>query len=60
MRRQLDLIGDAMREDPSKPYSNEEHAAARATLLDFPVARITYVRCEAAQATGAALPDGCR
>ena len=59
MRRQLDLIGGAMREDPSKPYSNDEHAAARASLLEFPPARIAYVRCEAARALGAARPAGC-
>ena len=59
MRRQLDLIGDAMREDPSKPYSNDDHAAARAALLDFPVARIGYVRCEVARMTGAPLPAAC-
>ena len=59
IRRQLDLIGDAMREDPSKPYTNDEHAAARAALLDFPAPRISYVRCESARATGAALPAGC-
>jgi spore coat protein H len=58
-RRQLDLIADAMREDPSKPYSNDDHAAARAGLLAFPSARITYVRCEAARALGSALPAGC-
>ncbi|BCS31739.1 hypothetical protein TBR22_A09430 [Luteitalea sp. TBR-22] len=59
MRRQLDLIAAPMREDTSKPYSNEEHAAAREALLAFPTARITYVTCEAARATGAPLPEGC-
>jgi spore coat protein CotH len=52
LRRQLDLIAAPMQEDPSKPYSNDEHAAARAALLDFPAARITFVRCEVAKATG--------
>jgi spore coat protein CotH len=59
MRRQLDLVADAMREDPSKPYSNDEHTAARAALLNFPGPRIAYVRCEAARALGSALPAGC-
>jgi spore coat protein CotH len=59
MRRQLDLIADAMRDDPSKPYTNEEHAGARAELLNFPGPRISYVRCEAARALGSALPAGC-
>jgi spore coat protein CotH len=58
-RRQLDQIAGAMREDPSKPYSNDDHAAARAALLDFANARIAYVRCEAARAVGSALPAGC-
>ena len=60
MRRQLDLIGDAMREDPSKPYYQRrarrgQGRAARASRT----ARIAYVRCESARATGAALPAGC-
>lgn len=59
MHRQLHLISDAMLEDPSKPYTNEEHAAAKEALLAFPGARIPFVRCEAARATGAARPDGC-
>lgn len=60
IRRQLDLVATPMREDPSKPYSNEDHAAARETLLAFPAARITYVTCESARATGAAVPEGCQ
>ena len=59
MRRQFDVIADAMRQDPSKPYTNDEHEAAKAALLAFPSARISYVRCESARATGAALPEGC-
>jgi hypothetical protein len=54
IRRQLDLIADAMREDPSKPYSNDDHAAARATLLNFAAARISYVRCEVGRDLGQA------
>jgi hypothetical protein len=59
MRRQFAVSGDARREDPSKPYSNDDHAAARDAMLAFPDARIPFVRCETARATGAALPDGC-
>jgi hypothetical protein len=59
MRRQFSLIADAMREDPSKPYSNDEHVAARDAMLAFPAARIPFVRCEVARTTGSALPDGC-
>jgi hypothetical protein len=57
--RQLDLIADAMREDPVKPYSNDDHAAARSTMLAFSSARIPYVRCEVAKQTGQSLPAGC-
>jgi len=59
MRRQLDLIAEAMRQDPSKPYSNDDHAAARDAMLAFPGARIPFVRCEVARATGSSLPSGC-
>jgi spore coat protein CotH len=59
MRRQFTLIADAMREDPSKPYSNDDHAAAREALLAFPAARIPYVRCESARASSVPLPASC-
>ena len=52
VRRQLDLIADAMREDPSKPYTNDEHEAARAAMLAFPNPRVTYVLCETTKALG--------
>ena len=35
VRRQLDLITDALREDPSKPYSFDEHERERAALIIF-------------------------
>jgi spore coat protein H len=57
--RQLDLIAAAMAEDPSKPYSNTEHASARDAMLGFADARVSYVRCEIAKATGQARPAGC-
>jgi len=60
MQRQLDMIADAMQSDTLKPYSNAEHTAARETMLAFPAARITYVRCEVAKQTGATLPAGCQ
>jgi spore coat protein CotH len=60
MQRQFDMIHDAMIEDPLKPYTNEEYAAGRDTLLAFPDARITYVRCEVAKQTGAPRPSGCQ
>jgi len=60
IQRQLDMIADAMQSDTLKPYSNAEHTAARETMLAFPAARITYVRCEVAKQTGATLPAGCQ
>jgi spore coat protein CotH len=59
MRRQADLIRDAMLADTNKPYSNAEHEAERERLLAFPAARISFVRCEVAKQTGAARPPGC-
>ena len=59
MQRQFDLIDAAMREDTVKPYTNADYSADRETLLAFPEARITYVRCEVARATGATRPAGC-
>lgn len=60
MQRQLDMINEAMLADPVKPYSNAEHLAGRENLLNFPDARITYVRCEVARGTESPLPASCR
>jgi len=60
MQRQLDMINEAMLADTLKDYTNSEYQAARETLLTFPAARITYVRCEVARGTGAPLPSGCQ
>ena len=60
MQRQFDMIHTAMLEDTVKPYTNAEYAADRESLLAFPDARITYVRCEVAKQTGAARPPGCQ
>jgi hypothetical protein len=59
MQRQFDLINAAMQEDTQKPYSNADYAAERDRLLAFPDARITFVRCDVARATGATLPSSC-
>ena len=59
MQRQLDLIDQAMLDDPQKPYTNDEYQAERARLLTFPDARITFVRCEVSKQTGSAPPAGC-
>lgn len=60
MQRQLDLIHQAMLEDPQKPYTNAEYVGERARVLAFPDARITYVRCEVAKKTDATPPAGCQ
>ncbi len=54
------MIADPMREDTKKPYTNDDHAAARAAMLAFPAARVTYVQCEVAKTTGQAKPAGCQ
>ena len=59
MQRQFDMINDAMLSDTKKPYSNDDYLADRATLLAFPDARITYVRCEVAKTAGSPRPAGC-
>jgi spore coat protein CotH len=59
MQRQFDMINQAMLEDTQKPYSNDEHAAARARLLAFPDSRIIYVTCEIARENRTALPSNC-
>jgi spore coat protein CotH len=59
MQRQFDLIHEAMTTDTVKPYSNAEYQAERDAILAFPAARVTFVRCEVAKATGAPRPSGC-
>lgn len=60
MQRQLDMINSAMLEDTVKPYSNAEYQADRDAILAFPDARVSFVRCEVAKATGATRPSGCQ
>jgi spore coat protein CotH len=60
MQRQLDLIHEAMLEDPQKPYTNDDYAGERAKMLAFPDARITFVRCEVSKQTGSTRPAGCQ
>jgi spore coat protein H len=60
MQRQFEMINTAMLEDTLKPYSNGDYQADRESLLAFPDARVTYVRCEVAKQTGAARPAGCQ
>jgi spore coat protein CotH len=44
IRRQLDLIADAMREDPNKPYSMSDHEFHRSSMIVFSRERIRYVQ----------------
>ena len=60
MQRQLDLINEAMLEDPQKTYTNAEYNAERERLLAFPDARVSFVRCEVSKLTGAPRPAGCQ
>ena len=43
-RRQLELLYDALREDPVKPYSIEEHEDARNAVILFARDRMRNVR----------------
>ena len=44
MQRQLDLISDAMRQDPARPYTYETHLGAREEMLTFARERARHVR----------------
>jgi hypothetical protein len=46
IRRQLDLIDTAMREDPVKPFSNGLFDAGRSKMEAFTTDRVAFVRCE--------------
>ncbi len=43
IKRQSAMIHDAMRDDPSKPYSIEEHEAAQAHMISFAQNRSRYL-----------------
>jgi hypothetical protein len=46
IRRQLELIDQAMREDPLKPYGNDRFDGSRGLMSAFTKDRIAFVRCE--------------
>ena len=50
--RQVQMIDSAMKEDGSKPYSNNSYEGEAGKMLSFARARITYMKC--------ALKDGDR
>jgi spore coat protein CotH len=49
IRRQLDLIDSAMREDPVKPYGNNLFDASRGNMEAFTKERVAFVECEFAR-----------
>jgi hypothetical protein len=46
VRRQLDLIETAMREDPSRPYTFDQHTAAKNAMIQFSRDRSRFVAGE--------------
>jgi spore coat protein CotH len=46
IRRQLELIDTAMREDPVRPYSIDQFEREAESMRQFTEARIAFVRCE--------------
>ncbi|MGE0461280.1 MAG: CotH kinase family protein [Vicinamibacterales bacterium] len=46
IRRQLDLIDQAMREDSARPYGDNQYDGAAGEMRAFTSARLAYVRCE--------------
>ena len=52
IRRQLDMIDTAMREDPVKPYTNDDFDNEAARMKQFARERINFVTCALTNATG--------
>lgn len=46
IRRELELIGSAVREDPLKPFTNDAFDSAATAMKEFAPARISYVQCQ--------------
>ncbi len=46
IRRELDLIEDAIREDTLKPYTNDDFVREGNAMKQFSSGRISFVRCE--------------
>jgi spore coat protein CotH len=44
VRRQIDLVYDALRDDPNKPYSMDDHDTARAAMLAFAQQRSRFIQ----------------
>lgn len=56
IRRELDLIDQAMLADTFRPYSDAEYLDAREFMKQFAARRARYVECEVARVTGNAHP----
>jgi hypothetical protein len=56
IRRELDVIDQAMLADAFRPYSDAEYIDAREFMKQFAPRRARYVECEVARVTGAARP----
>ena len=52
IQSQLDLIARAKYDDIFGPFSSNEQAAARETMLAFPGARVRFVSCQGAKEAG--------
>jgi spore coat protein CotH len=50
--RQVQRIDAAMKEDPVKPHSNASYEGKAGEALNFPRARLTYVKCELERGAG--------
>ena len=50
--RQVQRIDTAMKEDPSKPYSNSTYEGSAGMMLSFARARVTFVKCELERGAG--------
>lgn len=58
IRRELDLIDGAVRDDRLKPFSNADFDQAKDTMRGFAAERIAYVNCEVSRLTGKS-SNGC-
>lgn len=52
IRRQLDLIDTAVRDDKLKPFSDSEFVSAGNAMKQFAPERVAYVKCEVSRLTG--------
>jgi spore coat protein CotH len=50
--RHIQRIDQAMKEDPSKPFSNNSYEGKAGEMLTFARARITFVKCELERGAG--------